>query len=226
MSDFTYKMNMVIIQLVHAFKELATPIKNEFTRDYPKLECKTYGFDCDFISIGIPEKVIKDFVYDAVIDPRPCIAENKRVFIRADEGSDFNLTIGIGIKIVNRIANQIENDKVEQRLVDFGDKVVLSRKFHPFDDVFVFKTVSTHRKIHRFMNRGKRKGFMHSRSIADFAQDDVDELASTLNCCLAFFDIASDLVIGCIAINVLFQRFKLKLNLRQWVAHFMGDRVG
>jgi len=61
MSDFTYKMNMVIIQLVHAFKELATPIKNEFTRDYPKLECKTYGFDCDFISIGIPEKVIKDF---------------------------------------------------------------------------------------------------------------------------------------------------------------------
>jgi hypothetical protein len=57
---------MVRMKLLHIFKQkICLPDKKERRQEFEekifKLECKTYGFDCSFISAGKIEKIINEF---------------------------------------------------------------------------------------------------------------------------------------------------------------------
>ena len=52
---------MAHLELVYDFEQKALPEKKDIGKSPPQLECKTYGYECNFIASGEIEKILMDF---------------------------------------------------------------------------------------------------------------------------------------------------------------------
>ena len=66
MKNFSVRITMMVIEWSHLVEDNLQILEEKDTRSHseellPKLDCKKYGFDCNFITRGKVEKIIKEF---------------------------------------------------------------------------------------------------------------------------------------------------------------------
>ena len=62
MSNFAAYRVMSQMEFLHVLKEQKHRHQSQDPREnFPQLECKRYGFDCEFVANGRIENIIKDF---------------------------------------------------------------------------------------------------------------------------------------------------------------------